>query len=65
MLGHELGVLAQAVARTFDLDDHGMMQEPVEERGGDDRIAEDLAPMPAPCDDPAPRGAGYGLSSTG
>ena len=45
MLGHELGVLTQAVAGALDLDDHGVVQEPVEERGGDDRVAEDLAPL--------------------
>jgi hypothetical protein len=32
-------VLAHPVARSFDLDDHGVVKEPVEERGGDNRIA--------------------------
>ena len=45
VLGHELGMLAQAVAGALDLDDHGVVQEPIEERGGDHRIAEDLAPL--------------------
>jgi len=36
-------VLAQAVARPFDLDDDGMVEETIEQRGGDHRIAEDLA----------------------
>ena len=36
---------AQAVAGAFDLDDDGVMQQPVEQRGGDDRIAEHLAPF--------------------
>ena len=38
-------MLAQAIAGTLDLDDDGVMQEPIEERGGDDRIAEHLAPL--------------------
>jgi hypothetical protein len=38
-------VLTQAVAGTLDLDDHGVMQEPIEERGGNHRVAEDLAPL--------------------
>jgi hypothetical protein len=33
VLGHELGVLAQAVAGALDLNDDGVMQEPIEERG--------------------------------
>ena len=45
MLGHEIGVLAQPVAGAFDLDDDGVMQQAVEQRGGDDGIAEDLAPF--------------------
>ena len=43
MLRYELGVLAQPVAGALDLDDHGVVQEPIEERGGDHRIAEHLA----------------------
>lgn len=38
MLGHEFGVLTWPIARTLDLDDDRMMQEPVEERRGDDWI---------------------------
>ena len=45
MLGHEIGVLAQAIARALDLDDDGVVKQPVEQRGGDDGIAEDLAPF--------------------
>ncbi len=30
MLGNEIGMLAQAVACAFDLDDHGVVQQPVE-----------------------------------
>ena len=45
MLGHQIGVLTQAVAGAFDLDHHGMMEQSVEQRGGDDGIAEDLAPF--------------------
>jgi hypothetical protein len=29
VLGHERGMLAQAVAGALDLDDDGMMQEPI------------------------------------
>jgi hypothetical protein len=39
------GVLAQPVAGAFDLDDDGVMQEPIEERRGDHGIAEHLAPL--------------------
>jgi len=40
VLRHEIGVLAHAVTGALDLHDHGMMEEPVEQRGGDNRIAE-------------------------
>jgi hypothetical protein len=45
VLGDELGVLTQAIAGALDLDDHGVVQEPVEERGGHHRVGEDLAPL--------------------
>ena len=45
MLGDELGVLTQAVAGALDLDDHGVVQEAVEEGGGHHGVAEDLAPL--------------------
>ena len=38
-------MLTQAIARALDLDHDGMVEQPVEERGGDDGIAEDLAPF--------------------
>src|SRR6187200_405762 len=38
-------MLPQAVAGALDLDDDGVVQEAVEERGGDDRVTEDLAPL--------------------
>ena len=38
-------MLTEAVARAFDLDDDGMVEKPVEQRGGDDGIAEDLTPF--------------------
>ena len=41
----EIGVLAQAIAGALDLDDDGMVEQPIEQRGGDDGIAEDLAPF--------------------
>ena len=45
VLRDEIGVGAQAVAGAFDLDDDGMVEQPVEQRGGDDGVAEDLAPL--------------------
>ena len=36
---------AQAVAGAFDLDDDGVVEEPVEQRGCDDGVAEDFAPF--------------------
>ena len=45
MLGHEVGVLTKTIARAFDLDDDGVVQEAVEERRGDDGIAEHLTPF--------------------
>ena len=44
-LGQEVGVLAQPIAGALDLDDDGVMKKPVEECGGDDGIAEDVAPF--------------------
>lgn len=40
VLGDEVGVLAEAVAGALDLDDHGVVQEPVQEGCRDDGIAE-------------------------
>jgi hypothetical protein len=45
MLGNEVGVLSHAIAGALDLDDDGVMEQPVEKRSGDDGIAEDLAPF--------------------
>ena len=45
VLRDEIGMGAQAVAGPLDLDDDGVVQEAIEERGGDDGIAEDLAPF--------------------
>lgn len=45
VLGDEIGVGAQAVAGPFDLHDDGVMEQPVQQGGGDDGIAEDLAPF--------------------
>lgn len=45
MLWHEIGMLAQAVTRSLDLDDDDVMEETIEERGGDNWVAEDLAPF--------------------
>jgi len=45
VLRHEVSVAAQAVARSLDLDDDSMVEETVEQRGGDDRITEDFTPF--------------------
>ncbi len=45
MLRNQVGVLPEAVACALDLDDDGVVQEPVEEGGGDDGVAEDLGPL--------------------
>ena len=38
-------MLAHAVAGALDLHDDGMMEQPVEQRSGDDGVAEHLAPF--------------------
>ena len=38
-------MLAEPIARPLDLDDDGVMEESVEQRRGDDRVAEDVAPF--------------------
>ncbi len=40
MLWHEVGVLAQAVAGALDLHDHGVVQQAIEQGGGDHGITE-------------------------
>ena len=45
VFGDEIGVLPHAIAGALDLNDDGVMKQPVEERGGDDGIAEDVAPF--------------------
>ena len=45
VLRDEIGVAAEAIAGAFDLDHDGVVEEPVEERGCDDRITEHLAPL--------------------
>jgi len=40
MFGDEISVLSHAITGALDLDDYGMMKQPVEQRGCDDRIAE-------------------------
>ncbi len=45
MLGHEIGMLTQTVARPLDLDDHGVVQQTVEQCRGHDGVAEHLAPL--------------------
>ena len=43
--GQQVDVFAQSIARPFDLDHHGMVEQPVEQRGGNDGVAEHLAPF--------------------
>lgn len=45
MFRHEFGVLAQAVAGSFDLHDDGMVEQTIEQCRGDDRIAEHVTPF--------------------
>ena len=45
VLRDEIGVLTETVAGAFDLDDDGVVKEPIEQGGGDDGIAEHLAPF--------------------
>lgn len=42
MLGHEVGVLVQRVARPFDLEDGRVMHKPVEQRGRCNRTPDAL-----------------------
>ncbi len=41
----QVGMLAQAIAGALDVDDHGVVKQPVEQRGCDHRIAENLPPL--------------------
>jgi hypothetical protein len=43
-LWNQIGVLSQPVAGTLDLNDDSMVQQSVEQRGGDDGIPENLPP---------------------
>lgn len=45
MLRDKVGVLAEAVTGVLDLDNDGVVEKPVEHCGGDDWIAEDIAPF--------------------
>ena len=45
VLGDEISMLAQTVAGALDLHDDGMVQQPVQQRGGDDGIPEDFSPF--------------------
>src|SRR3954451_20718640 len=44
-LRNEVGVLAHAVARALDLHDDGVVQQSVQQGGGDHRVRENLAPL--------------------
>jgi hypothetical protein len=45
VLRDEISVGANAVTGTFDLDDDRMVEKTIEQRGGDDGVAEDLTPF--------------------
>ena len=45
MVGNQIGVLAHAIAGALDLNDDGMMEQPVEQRGSDHGITEDVTPF--------------------
>jgi hypothetical protein len=45
MLGYKIGMLAEAITRSLDLDHHSVVQEPIKKGCGDDRVAEHLAPL--------------------
>jgi len=45
VLRDQVGVVAQPIACALDLDHDGVVQQTVQQRGGDHRIAEDLAPF--------------------
>ena len=45
MVGHKICVLTEPITRTLDLNDDGMVKQPIEECGGDNGIAEDLTPF--------------------
>ena len=45
MLGYEIRVTTQPVACAFDLNNDSMVLEPIQQRGRDDRIAEDVSPF--------------------
>jgi hypothetical protein len=42
---NEIRVLSQAIAGAFDLNDAGVVEESIEQRGRDDGVSEDLAPF--------------------
>jgi len=45
VFGDQIGVLAHAIAGALDLNDDSVMEQPVEQRGGNDGIAEHVAPL--------------------
>ena len=45
VLGYKIGVLTEAITRTLDLNDDGVMEEPIEECSGDNVVTKNLAPF--------------------
>ena len=47
VLWDEIGMGAQAIAGALNPDDDGVVEQPVEQSGGDDGVAEELTPAKA------------------
>ena len=45
VFGDQIGVLTHAIAGALDLNDDSVVEQPIEQRGGDDGIAEDVSPF--------------------
>jgi hypothetical protein len=45
VLWDEIGMLSQPVARSFDLDDYGVVKQPIEQCRGDNGVAKNLTPF--------------------
>ena len=45
VIRNQVGVTAETIAGPLDLDDNGMVKQAIQQRGGDDGAAKDLAPF--------------------
>ena len=41
----QIGMLAQPIAGTLDVDNDGMVKQTIEQRSGDNRVPEDVTPF--------------------